>query len=263
MTGQAKQGRPAGAWPTAGKAAQLLALHHQPRPVVLPNVWDCATAEAFAKAGFPALATSSGALAAALGYADGEQTPAAEMFAAIGRIARCVDVPVTADVEAGYGLAAAELAAALAEAGAAGCNLEDSNPATRSLTDPASQADYLAAVRDAAGPGLVINARVDVFIRRRPASAAGDAVSAAIERASAYLKAGADCVYPIIAPVDALPRLVAGIDGPVNAMSMPRGPSVAELTSIGVARITFGSSLHGQAMAAVAKLARALAAQSG
>jgi 2-methylisocitrate lyase-like PEP mutase family enzyme len=248
----------------ADKAARLLALHHQPRPAVLPNAWDCASAVAFAKAGFPALATSSGAVAATLGYGDGEKTPAREMFGAVARIARCVDVPVTADIEAGYGLAPAELAAALAEAGAAGCNLEDSNPAKRSLTDPASQADYLAAVRQAAGASLVINARVDVFVRPRPAPDTSDeqVVSAAIERASAYLAAGADCVYPIIAPVEALPKLVAGIDGPVNAMSMPRGPSVAELTSIGVARITFGGSLHAHAMAAVAKLARSLAAQS-
>ncbi|MGA3155510.1 MAG: isocitrate lyase/phosphoenolpyruvate mutase family protein [Streptosporangiaceae bacterium] len=101
-------------------ASWFRALHHGSRPLVLPNVWDAVSARVFAEAGFPALATSSGAIAAALGYADGQQTPAAEMFAAVTRIARSVDVPVTADIEAGYRLSPAELASRLAEAGRAG-----------------------------------------------------------------------------------------------------------------------------------------------
>jgi 2-methylisocitrate lyase-like PEP mutase family enzyme len=249
----------------AERAAQLRALHHKPRPVVLPNVWDCASATAFARSGFPALATSSSAVAATLGYADGEQTPPSEMFGAIARITRCVQVPVTADIEAGYGLAPAELATALAQAGAAGCNLEDSNPASRTLNDPEQQAAYLAELRAAARDSLVINARVDVFVRPRPAPDTSDAevVAAAIERARRYLAAGADCVYPIIAPVSALPRLTAEIAGPVNAMSFPGGPSVAELAGLGVARITFGGSLQARAAAAVAEMADALAAECG
>jgi 2-methylisocitrate lyase-like PEP mutase family enzyme len=249
----------------AERAAQLRALHHQAQPVVLPNVWDCASAIAFARSGFPALATSSSAVAATLGYADGEQTPAGEMFAAVARIARCVQVPVTADIEAGYGLGPAELAAALAQAGAAGCNLEDSSPTSRALNDPEQQAAYLAELRAAAGDSLVINARVDVFVRPRPApdTSDEDVVAAAIDRGHRYLAAGADCVYPIIAPVSALPRLTAQIDGPVNAMSFPGGPSVAELTSLGVARITFGGSLQARAAAAIAEIAGALAAECG
>jgi 2-methylisocitrate lyase-like PEP mutase family enzyme len=249
----------------AERAAQLRALHHQRQPVVLPNVWDCASASAFAEAGFPALATSSSAVAATLGYADGEQTPAGEMFAAIARITRSVQVPVTADIEAGYGMAPAELAAALAQAGAAGCNLEDSSPARRALNDPGQHAVYLAGLRAAAGESLVINARVDVFVRPRPAPDTSDeeVVAAAIERGRRYLTAGADCVYPIIAPASALPRLVTGIDGPVNAMSFPGGPSVAELAGLGVARITFGGSLHTRAAAAVTDIARAVAAERG
>ncbi len=190
-------------------ARRFRAAHHGPRPLVLPNVWDCASARVFAGAGFGALATSSGAVAATLGYADGQHTPAAEMFAAIARIARCVDVPVTADIEAGYGLAPAELAGRLAEAGAVGCNLEDSDPVSRDLADPGRQADFLAAVRAAAGEALVLNARVDVFVRPRPAGA-GDAAAEAAERGRRYLAAGADCCYPILAPATVLPGLVAG-----------------------------------------------------
>jgi 2-methylisocitrate lyase-like PEP mutase family enzyme len=264
-------------------ARRFRAAHHGQQPLVLPNVWDCASARVFAEAGFGALATSSGAVAATLGYADGQRTPVAEMLAAIARIARCVDVPVTADVEAGYGLAPAELAARLAEAGAVGCNLEDSDPAARELGDPGRQADFLAAVREAAGDALVINARVDVFVRPRPAGAGPDgtaadadgagadgagagaaadqAVADAAERGRRYLEAGADCCYPILAPLAALPTLVAEIGGPVNAMCWPGGPSLAELAATGVARITFGSSLHHSATEALAATARTLHAE--
>ena len=220
--------------PLTAAARRFRAAHHGPRPLVLPNVWDAVSARVFAEAGFAALATSSGAVAEALGYADGQRTPAAEMFAAITRITRSVDVPVTADIEAGYGLAPGELAGRLADAGVVGCNLEDSDPVTRELADPGRQADYLTAVHTAAGEALVINARVDVFVRPRP-EGGGGAVEEAVERARRYLEAGADCCYPILAPLDALPGLVADIGGPVNAMSRPGGPSLAELTATGAA----------------------------
>jgi 2-methylisocitrate lyase-like PEP mutase family enzyme len=241
-------------------AERLRAMHASPQPLILPNVWDPVSARAFASAGFSALATSSGAVAATLGYRDG-QTPAAEMFAAVTRIARSVSVPVTADVENGYGLPPEQLVAALAECGVAGCNLEDSDPATRLLADPSRQADFLAAVRSAAGPDLVINARVDVYVR--PSAQPDEATDTAVARAVAYLAAGADCVYPILAPPAAIPELVRRIDGPVNAMSTPHGPTIAELAAMGVARITFGTSLHGQAGDWIRELAAALAAQAG
>jgi 2-methylisocitrate lyase-like PEP mutase family enzyme len=241
-------------------ARRFRAAHHGRRPLVLPNVWDCASARVFAEAGFGALATSSSAVAATLGYADGQRIPAAEMFDAIARITRSVEVPVTADVEAGYGLAPAELAARLAGAGAVGGNLEDSDPVSRELADPGRQADFLAAVRQAAGEALVINARVDVFLRPRPGGA-GDPVEDAVERGRRYLAAGADCCYPILAPLAALPTLVAEIAGPVNAMARPGGPSLAELTAAGVARITFGGSLHQRTTDDLAASARALRAE--
>jgi 2-methylisocitrate lyase-like PEP mutase family enzyme len=143
-------------------AQRLREMHGGPQPLILPNAWDPVSARAYAEAGFGALATSSSAVAATLGYRDG-QTPAAEMFAAVARIARSVPVPVTADIENGYGLPPGRLVETLVECGVVGCNLEDSDPAAAALTDPDQHADFLAAVRREAGQELVINARVDVF----------------------------------------------------------------------------------------------------
>src|SRR5512133_2213746 len=145
----------------------LRSLHRPGAPLLLPNAWDVATARAVAAAGFPVVATTSGGVAGALGYEDHEGAPGDEMLAAAARIARGVDVPVTVDAEAGYGMEPAELVAALRSAGAAGCNLEDTDHAAGRLRDPDRQAEWLRAVRREAsenGYGLVINARVDVFL---------------------------------------------------------------------------------------------------
>ncbi|WP_437075270.1 isocitrate lyase/PEP mutase family protein [Streptomyces sp. enrichment culture] len=230
------------------KAEAFRALHHDrapDRPLVLPGPWDAASARALADAGFPALATPSAGIAAALGHADG-QTPADEMFAAVARIARAVDVPVSADVEDGYGLAPAELVERLLEAGVVGCNLEDSRHGV--LKDPREHADWLAEVRAAAGDRLFLNARVDTFVRHAP-----QPERAALERARLYVAAGADCVYPIGAPADVLPLLRAGIEGPLNALARldGEGPSPAELGARGATRITFGPGLQRWATAAL------------
>jgi 2-methylisocitrate lyase-like PEP mutase family enzyme len=238
------------------------AMHVPGRPVVLPNVWDAGSATVFAGEGFAALATSSSAVAESLGYADGEQTPADEMFAAVARICRAVDVPVTADIEAGFGLSPAELAERLLSAGAVGCNLEDSEPGTHRLGDPDAQAAKLAAVRRAAGDTLVLNARVDSFVSARYAGDAAPPVdqqlSDAVSRATAYLAAGADCVYPIAAPPDALAEFVRAIDAPVNALHLPNGPSLKDLAALGVARITFGGTLYRRTTAFLRDLASTL-----
>ncbi|MER7984106.1 isocitrate lyase/phosphoenolpyruvate mutase family protein [Streptomyces noursei] len=243
----------------AGPAATLRALHHGRRPgdpLVLPNVWDAASARVFADAGFPALATPSMGIAASLGYADG-QTPADEMFAAIARIVRAVDVPVTADVEAGYGLPAEELVGRLAEAGAVGCNLEDSDHVTGALRDPEEQAAWLAEVRAAAGDALVVNARIDTFLRGEPGP------DAAVARARAYTEAGVDCLYPILAPPELLPELAAAVTLPLNALAKPGGPSPRELGALGATRITFGGGLQHQATATLAEVAGRLRADTG
>ncbi|MFG2227853.1 isocitrate lyase/phosphoenolpyruvate mutase family protein [Streptomyces sp. NPDC048644] len=231
-------------------AATLRALHHGPKlPLVLPGPWDAAGAKAFADAGFPALATPSAGIAASLGYVDG-QTPPDEMFAAIGRIARAVDVPVSADVEAGYGLPARELVARLADAGAVGCNLEDTDHASGSLRDAQEQADLLAQVRAEAGDALVINARIDTYLH-----GAEDTQEAA-RRGRLYAAAGTDCVYPIFAPPALLATLATEIGLPVNALATPDGPSPRELGTLGAARVTFGPGLQRRATAAVADLAQ-------
>lgn len=221
-------------------AARLRALHlgRVPGdPLVLPGPWDAASARVFADAGFAALATPSHGVSAALGYPDGQGTPPDEMFAAIGRIARAVDVPVTADIEAGYGLPAGELVERLLAAGVCGCNLEDSDPATKELREPREQAEWLAEVRAAAGDALVVNARIDTFLR-------GEAsIGAAVERGRMYAAAGADCVYPILCPPGALGEFAAGVDVPVNALHSPGGPSPRQLGALGATRVTFGGSL--------------------
>jgi len=225
----------------AAHAWALRELHQPGRPLLLPNAWDAGSARLVAAAGLPAVATSSAAVAEALGYADGEAIPVDEVFAALDRVARSVPVPVTADIERGYRLPPAELVERLATAGIAGCNLEDSDPASRELVEPERQADFLAAVRAAAtgaGVPLVVNARVDVYVRR------GGGVDEAVARGRRYLAAGADCVYPILAPPADIGALVEGLDGPVNILFRPDGPDLAALAALGVARISYGSGLY-------------------
>jgi 2-methylisocitrate lyase-like PEP mutase family enzyme len=219
---------------------------HRGPMLVLPNAWDVASARAFAALpGCRALATTSAAVARSLGWEDGEQTPVDEMLRVVARIAAAVDVPVTADLEAGYG-DPPRTAAGAVEAGAAGMNLEDSRG--DELLPPAEQVAVIRSVR-AAAPDLVLNARVDVFIEGN-----GD-VAEAVERGNAYLAAGADCVYPIAAPPEAAEALVSGIDGPVNILVSPHDPPLAELERLGVARVTFGSGLARVALDEAARLA--------
>ncbi|GAB3432817.1 isocitrate lyase/PEP mutase family protein [Actinophytocola sediminis] len=222
-------------------AARLRALHVPGDPLLLPNAWDAASARLVAKAGFPVVATGSAAMAAALGYADGHGTPPGEMFAAIRRLAEAVDVPVTADIEGGYGLGPAELAERLAEAGAVGCNLEDTAHPGDGLVAVAEQADRVAALRAADGD-LVINARVDVFLRAADQRAV---LAEGIERARAYLAAGADCVYPIlIRDEEVLGEFVEAVrPAAVNAAYLPGGPSLAAMRAAGMARISLGPGL--------------------
>ncbi|MFE0649017.1 isocitrate lyase/phosphoenolpyruvate mutase family protein [Streptomyces sp. NPDC059534] len=237
------------------RAAALRALHHgraADDPLVLPGPWDVASARVFEAAGFPALATPSAGIAAALGHEDGA-TPADEMFAAVTRIARSVSVPVTTDLEGGYGLPAAELVERVRESGAVGVNLEDTGP-DRALKDPRAHAEWLAEVRAAAGPELLVNARVDVYLRGVPGPA-----EAAATRALLYAEAGADCVYPIGAPPADLPVLRAALgDLPLNVLAVPGGPSFAELGRLGATRITFGDGLLLRALDDLSSLASKL-----
>ena len=236
---------------------QLRSLHRPGAPLLLPNAWDVATARAVVAAGFPVVATTSAGVAAALGYEDEEGAPADEMLAAAARMARGVEVPVTVDAEAGYGMQPGELVAALRNAGAAGCNLEDTDHTAGGLRDPDRHAEWLRAVRQAAsadGYRLVINARVDVFLGPFLAGAGPGTqeglVPEALRRANAYLEAGVDCVYPIVLwETDALRRFTSEVRGPVNVARLPQMPSLVELAAAGVARVSWGPFLYLDAMA--------------
>ena len=246
--------------PSTGLESQcdlLRSLHRPGSPLLLPNAWDVGTARAVVAAGFPVVATTSGGVAATLGYEDHQGAPGDEMLAAAARIARGVEVPVTVDAEAGYGMEPAELVAALRSAGAAGCNLEDTDYDAGGLRDPDRQAEWLGEVRRAAsddGYPLVINARIDVFLGPFLADpGAGnqdELVPDAVRRAKAYLDAGVDCVYPIVLwETDALRRFTSEVSGPLNVVALPQAPSLAELAALGVARVSWGILLHGAAMA--------------
>jgi 2-methylisocitrate lyase-like PEP mutase family enzyme len=235
----------------------LRSLHRTGAPLLLPNAWDVATARAVVAAGFPVVATTSGGVANTLGYEDHEGAPGGEMLAAAARIVRGVDVPVTVDAEAGYGMEPTELVAALRRVGAAGCNLEDNDYAAGRLRDVDRHAEWLRAVREAAsadGYPLVINARVDVFLHPFLAGAGagtqGELVPEAVRRANAYLEAGVDCVFPItLWEADPLRRFMSEVRGPVNIVRLPQAPSLAELGKLGVARVSWGVLLYRDAVA--------------
>jgi 2-methylisocitrate lyase-like PEP mutase family enzyme len=235
-------------------------------PLVLPNAWDAASARAVEAAGFPVVATTSRGVAASLGYEDHERAPGEEMLAAAARIAKAVNVPVSVDAEAGYGMKPSDLVARLKDMGAAGCNLEDTNHVTGELRDPVEHADWLRAVREAAsdqGYGLVINARIDVFLSAVVSGAEGtrqaELVSEALRRAHAYLEAGADCVFPIVLwEPDALESFISDAPGPVNVLQIPPAPSHAKLAERGVARISYGGLLHHDAMEQFGRLLESL-----
>ena len=243
---------------------RLRSLHQPGAPLLLPNVWDVATARAVVTAGFPVVATTSWGVAASLGYEDHEGAPASEMLAVAARISRCVDVPLTVDAEAGYGMEPEVLVAALRDAGAAGCNLEDTyyspgtvhDHAAGILRDPTRQAEWLRSVRQAAEEHdypLVINARLDNFLSpfiRGEAGTQRKLVPEALERASAYIEAGADCVYPIaLWEPDALGRFMSDVHGPVNVTRVPQVSSVADLAALGVSRVSWALYLYFASMA--------------
>lgn len=246
------------------KAEALRRLHAGPGVLVLANAWDVGSARLLAAAGFPAVATSSAGVAYVLGYPDGQHIGRAEMLDMVRRIASALEVPVTADVEAGYGTtasSAAETAAAVVAAGAVGMNLEDADGGR--LLTLEQQADRVRAARaasDSAGVPLVINARTDAA-----ALAGGPAeerIGEAVRRANAYLAAGADCAFvPFVSARDEIARLAREIRGPLNVLGTPASPPIAELARLGVRRVSVGSGLaraaYGHARRAALELVRA------
>lgn len=239
-------------------------MHFGPRMLVLPNAWDAGSAKIIAAAGFPAIASTSAGVAFAQGYADGERIGRAEMLEQVRRMVAAVDVPVTADMEAGYGPApedVAETARGVIAVGAVGMNLEDGTPAGEApLMDFARAVERVRAARQAAeeaGAPIVINARTDGYLRgleRTPALLADT-----IKRANAFREAGADCLFvPAVDDAATIKTLVAEIDGPLNILAGPKSLPLPELESLGVARVSIGSTLARAALTLVRDAAREL-----
>ena len=247
----------------ADKAEQLRALHHTPPILVLPNAWDAVSARLFQAEGFPAIATTSAGVAAALGYPDGGAVPPREMFEAVARITRAVTVPVTADIEHAYGAtpdAVADNVLRVIAAGAVGINIEDCVPGAPELEAITLQADKISTIVKAAktaGVPIVINARTDVFLRG--IGAPETRLGVAVERGKAFLAAGADCVFvPGVRDPDTISALVSGIGGPLNVLAVKGTPRVHELEALGVARVSVGSGPHRATLALTRDIAHEL-----
>jgi 2-methylisocitrate lyase-like PEP mutase family enzyme len=233
-------------------AAHLRALHRPGAPLVLVNVWDVASAREVAAAGAAALGTSSAAIAASLGLPDDNTSDPETVFSAIRRIAAGAAVPVTADLERGYGLDGAALVDGLLAAGAVGCNVEDSHHRQPGeLIDADTQAEYLSGVREAArrrGVHIVLNARIDVLLHQPDADPAS-LLDQVLRRARLYLEAGADCVYPIRLVAPALvERLATELGAPVNA-NLGLTTTVRDMATAGASRISIGPMAHRQVLA--------------
>jgi 2-methylisocitrate lyase-like PEP mutase family enzyme len=241
-------------------AQRLRELHQIGRPLLLVNIWDAGSARSVLAAGSPAIATSSIAMAHTRGGSDDNRDREAA-FTQLRQITAAVDVPVTADLEGGYGLAPDDLVDALLDAGAVGCNIEDTDHAAGDkLLDAQTHAAYLADIRSAAnqrGVGIVLNARIDAIIRhpqRDPAAALVEL----LRRARLYLDAGADCIYPIsLRDPKLVARVVKELDRPVNVN--PSEP-LAALADAGAARISLGGGVHHWMMRELEQRARRLLA---
>ena len=242
-------------------AARFRALHLPGRPLVLFNAWDAGSARAIAAAGAPAIATGSWSVAAAHGYADGEKLPLDLVLGNLLRIVAATAVPVTVDLETGYGDDAEAVARTVARAiaaGAVGCNIEDSHCADGKLRAVDEHVPRLAAVRRAGGSDFFINARTDVFFQKPADAHDAGMVEQALERARAYADAGADGVFvPGLADEALIARLVQASPLPVNIMVGKGSLSNARLAELGVARISHGPGPYLQAMAQLEAAARA------
>ncbi len=229
------------------KALQFRQLHRGPGVLILPNAWDVASARIFEDAGFPAIATTSAGIAFSLGYPDGQRIPREEMLARIGRIARAVQVPVTADIESGYGSSpedAARTTRELIQAGVVGMNLEDGsgNP-DRPLIDLRLAIEKVRAARQAAvemRAQIWINARTDVYLL--PGGNPDADYSEAFRRLVAFREAAADSVFaPGLKDADTIGRLVKAVECPLNILGGVGTPSIPELAKLGVTRVSVGS----------------------
>lgn len=283
---------PSAAMSPAQKASRLLELHHGPQPLVLINAWDAASAAMIEHCRLPAIATSSAAMANALGFPDGQYLPWADMLDAVARVCRAVKVPVTADIESGFAPSVTALETSITQiikAGAVGVNLEDvmsANPSHQSAglqsADPGDadsknaepvrhgsplfplpvQIARIQAARraaHAAGIHLVINARTDAYWQAGVEPS--EAMRGTLERGKAYLQAGADCIFiPGLRNPDHIKTVIDHLrtvhqEPAINILAGLGVPSIPELTKLGVKRISYGSGPHRAAMGLLRRMA--------
>lgn len=249
------------------RAARFRQLHDN-RPLVLPNAWDAASARVIEQAGALAIATTSAGVSWTHGRSDGQKLRREEMIQVVRSIVETVAVPVTADIEGGYGSGSpddvADTVRALVALGVAGINLEDSPGRDgQVLLTPEAHAERIRAAREAAraaGGDLVINARTDVYLFQ--VGAPETRFDSAVQRANLYRTAGADCVFvPGVIDAETIARLAQAIDGPLNVMAMPGAPSASQLGELGVARVSVRPVVALAALAATRRAARELLEQ--
>jgi 2-methylisocitrate lyase-like PEP mutase family enzyme len=244
------------------KAERFRKLHGGPHILALPNAWDVVSARILEEAGYPAIATSSAAIAFSLGYPDGQRISRDEMLEVVARIARGVRVPVTADMESGYGTTVkdmVETAKAVIAAGAVGMNLEDvTGDDESSQVDLPLQVEKIRAIREtasSAGVSLVLNARTDIYLL--PIGEAATRFERTVERLRAYRQAGADCVFaPGVSDRDTIAALVKAIAAPLNILISSNCPPLTELERIGVARASAGSAVMRGALGLVRRIGK-------
>ena len=246
----------------AQKAEQFRKLHHGPRLLFLPNAWDVVSARILEECGHPAIATSSAAVAFSLGYPDGQRISRGEMLEVAGRIARAVEIPVTADLEAGYGTTVKDMVetvkAAIA-AGVIGMNLEDiTGDDESSFVDLPLQVEKIRAICETAkslGVSFVLNARTDIYLM--PIGPEATRFERTVERLRAYRDAGATCLFaPGLYHRETIAKLVKAVEAPINILANPACPPIAELENIGVARVTAGSGIMRAALGLVRRIGK-------
>jgi len=248
----------------ARKADQLRKLHGGPRILVFPNAWDVASARIVEELGFPAIATTSAGIAAVLGYPDGQKISRDEMLDMVARIAGAVRVPVTADLEAGYGVTIedmTETVKAMVAAGAVGMNLEDvtGNDESSQVELPL-QVEKIRAIRrvgESLGVPVVLNARTDVYLM--PIGPAETRFERTVERLRAYRDAGADCLFaPGLKDGETIAKLVQALHAPLNILVTAGSPTLPELEKMGAARASTGSAAMRATLGLTRRIAREL-----
>lgn len=248
----------------ARKAEQLRKLHGGPRILVLPNAWDVASARIVEELGFPAIATTSAGIAASLGYPDGQKISRDEMLGMVGRIARAVRVPVTADLEAGYGVTAKDMidtVKAMVEAGAVGMNLEDVTGSDESTqVELKFQVEKIRAIRtvgESLGVPVVLNARTDIYLM--PIGPVETRFDRTVQRLRAYHEAGADCLFvPGLSNAETIAKLVRALGAPLNILLTAGSPSLPDLEKMGVARASTGSGVIRATLGLTRRIAKEL-----